>query len=472
MKSDRSRYALALPLLAAVCAVAALIFWWVRQDNYAISERLPGADQPPGADGAAAVNPILAGKLIPGGGKPANLPGVWPQFRGPNRDGISPETTPLARAWDAAGPRQLWSVDCGDGYAGVVVEQGRVYLMDYDKEKKQNALRCLSLADGAEIWRYAYNLTVKQNHGMTRVVPAVSDKFIVAMDPKCHVLCLDAVTGELRWGLNLVTEFGATIPPWYTGQCPLIDGDAVILAPGGHDALLAAVELGTGKARWRAPNPRDWKMTHSSVMPMEFGGRRFYVYCGSGGVAGISAKDGTLLWDTTAWKISIANVPSPLVLDGGRILLAGGYNAGSMLLQLRDQGGKISPQIIWRLAPEEFGATQHTPLFHDGHLFGTRPDGQFVCLGLDGKVVWASPAGDPFGLGPFLLADGLFFVMNDAGKLSLVEDSAARFNLLAQAQVLQGRESWGPLALAGGRLLARDFTRLVCLDVSAASPRK
>jgi outer membrane protein assembly factor BamB len=307
---------------------------------------------------------------------------------------------------------------------------------------------------------------------MTRTVPALADKFVVAMDPKCHVLCLDAVTGELRWGLNLVTEFGATIPPWYTGQCPLIDGDAVILAPGGHDALLAAVELGTGKARWRAPNPRDWKMTHSSVMPMEFGGRRFYVYCGSGGVAGISAKDGTLLWDTTAWKISIANVPSPLVLDGGRILLAGGYNAGSMLLQLRDQGGKISPQIIWRLAPEEFGATQHTPLFHDGHLFGTRPDGQFVCLGLDGKVVWASPAGDPFGLGPFLLADGLFFVMNDAGKLSLVEDSAARFNLLAQAQVLQGRESWGPLALAGGRLLARDFTRLVCLDVSAASPRK
>ena len=159
MKSDRSRYALALPLLAAVCAVAALIFWRVRQDDYAISERLPGTDQPPGAEGAAAVNPILAGKLIQGNGKPGNLPGFWPQFRGPNRDGISPETTPLARAWEAAGPRPLWAVDCGDGYAGVAVAQGRVYLMDYDKDKKQNALRCLSLADGGEIWRYAYNLT-------------------------------------------------------------------------------------------------------------------------------------------------------------------------------------------------------------------------------------------------------------------------------------------------------------------------
>jgi outer membrane protein assembly factor BamB len=473
MKSDRSRYLWALPLLAAVCAVAALCFWWVRQDNYPISERLPGTDQPPGAEGAAAVNPILAGQLIPGGGKPANLPGSWPQFRGPNRDGVSPETTPLARAWDPAGPRPLWSVECGDGYAGVAVAQGRVYLMDYDKDKRQNALRCLSLADGAEIWRYAYNLTVKQNHGMTRVVPAVSGKFVVAMDPKCHVLCLDAATGELRWTMNLVSQFGATVPQWYAGQCPLLDGDALILAPGGYDALLAAVDLATGKILWRSPNPRGWKMTHSSIMPMEFAGRRFYVYCASGGVAGISAKDGALLWETNSWKISIANVPSPLALDGGRILLSGGYDAGSMLLQLQDQDGTLAPKTVWRLDWKTFGATQHTPILRDGLVFGTRPNGQFVCLDLDGKIRWASPVGDPFGLGPFLYADGLFFVMNDAGKLSLVEGSPSRFNLLAQATVFTaGHESWGPMALAGGRLLARDFTRLVCLDVAAPSQSK
>jgi outer membrane protein assembly factor BamB len=189
-------------------------------------------------------------------------------------------------------------------------------------------------------------------------------------------------------------------------------------------------------------------------------------------VAGVSADDGTLLWETAAWKISIATVPSPLVLDGGKILLAGGYNAGSLLLQLREQGGRLVPETVWKLAPEVFGATQHTPIFHDGQVFGTRPNGQFVCLGLDGKIVWASPPGDDFGLGPFLFADGLFFVMNDAGKLSLVEDSTSRFKLLAQAQVLHGRESWGPMALAGGRLLARDFTRLVCLDVSAPSQNR
>jgi outer membrane protein assembly factor BamB len=471
MKSDRSRFVLALPVLAALFAVAALTVWLVRPLREAIAERLPGADQPPGSEGAA-LNPILAGQLIQGTARATNLPGLWPQFRGPNRDGISPETTPLARSWEPAGPRLLWSVSCGEGYAGVVVRDGRVYLMDYDHDQTNNALRCLSLADGGEIWRYTYKLTVKRNHGMTRTVPALAGQFVVAMDPKCHVLCLDATNGELRWSMNLVSDYGATVPPWYAGQCPLIDGDAVILAPGGHDALLAAVDLATGKPLWRAPNPRGWKMTHSSVMPMEFAGQRFYVYCGSGGVAGISAKDGAVLWETNSWKISIATVPSPLVLEDGKIFLSGGYNAGSMLLQLRDEGGKLVPETVWKLPAEVFGATQQTPIYHDGHIYGTRPDGKFVCLGLDGKVVWASPAVDNFGRSPFLLGNGLFFVMNEEGNLSLMEDSASQFKLLAQAQVLTNGEAWGPMSLVGGRLLARDLKRLVCLDVSAASQPK
>jgi outer membrane protein assembly factor BamB len=361
----------------------------------------------------------------------------------------------------------LWAVDCGEGYAGAAVREGRVYLMDYDAGNKQNALRCLSLADGGEIWRYAYPLPIKRNHGITRTMPVVTDKYVVAMDPKCHVFCVDAASGQLRWGVNLVSEYGATVPQWYAGQCPLIEAGAVILAPGGPAALLAAVDIETGKTLWRSPNPRGWKMTHSSVTAMEFGGRRIYVYCASGGVAGISAKDGALLWDTDVWKISFATVPSPLVVGEGKIFLSGGYGAGSMLLQLEEQGGRLAANIVWKLAPAVFGATQQTPLFHDGHIFGTRPNGQFVCLDLDGKALWASPPVDGFGRAPFLLADGLFFVMNEDGRLSLMEDSPEHFKLLAQAQVLKGGEAWGPMALAGGRLLARDLTRLVCLDVAA-----
>jgi outer membrane protein assembly factor BamB len=356
----------------------------------------------------------------------------------------------------------------GDGYAGAVVLNGRVYLMDYDREKKQDALRCLSLADGREIWRYAYPVPVKRNHGMSRTTPAVTDKLVVAMGPKCNVVCVDSATGELRWGLDLVRQFGTTVPPWYAGQCPLIDKGAVILAPGGKDALLLALDSQTGKVLWQTPNPHDWKMTHSSVMPMEFGGERMYVYCANKGVVGVSAKDGAILWETTDWKISIATVPSPLILDGGRIFLSGGYDAGSLMLQLSRAGERFVPQTVFKLAAGVFGATQHTPVLYDNHLYGVRADGKFVCLNLEGKPVWASGSGQQFGLGSFILADGLIYAMNDAGLLRLIEATPQKYVLLAQAQVLQGRESWGPLALAGGRLIARDLTRMVCLDVASS----
>ena len=182
------------------------------------------------------------------------------------------------------------------------------------------------------------------------------------MGPKCHVVCLDPATGELRWGLDLVRQFGATVPPWYAGQCPLIDNGAVILAPGGKDALLLACDGQTGKVLWQTPNPHGWKMTHSSVMPMEFGGERMYVYCANNGVVGVSAKDGAILWETTDWKISIATVPSPLILSDGRIFLTGGYNAGSLMLQLRKEGERFVPRTLFKLEPEVFGATQHTPV--------------------------------------------------------------------------------------------------------------
>jgi len=157
---------------------------------------------------------------------------------------------------------------------------------------------------------------------------------------------------------------------------------------------------------------------------------------------------------------------APVPVGNGKIFLAGGYNAGSLMLQLRKQGDHLTPQTLFKLEPEVFGATQHTPILWDNHLYGVRADGKFVCLTLEGKPGWTSAAGQQFGLGSFILADGLCFAMNDGGLLRVIEARPAKYSLLAQAQVLKGRESWAPLALAGGRLIARDLTRMVCLDVA------
>ncbi|MEY4385973.1 MAG: hypothetical protein RLY20_1256 [Verrucomicrobiota bacterium] len=454
-----------LPLGTALLGATLLILWFVHGSHKTLQLRLPGSDASPAGVSVTNTNPVFLGQLKLGDGQLATNAGSWPQFRGPTRNGIASETK-LARSWDASGPKQLWSVQIGDGYAGPAIADGRVYLMDYDLENHRDAMRCLSLADGREIWRYSYPVSVKRNHGMSRTVPTLAGKCVVAMGPKCHVLCCDAATGELRWSLDLVREFGATVPEWYAGQCPLVDGDRVILAPGGPDALLIAVALDTGKVLWRTPNPQGWKMTHSSVMPLDFAGQRQYIYCANKGIIGVAATDGTQLWQTTDWKISIATVPSPCVLDAGKIFFTGGYNAGSLLIQLTEDSGKIVPKVQTKLRAEVFGATQHTPIFYNGHLYGTRADGKFTCLTPDGKVLWTSVASDNLGLGSFLLADGLLFVLNDSGQLRLLEATPTRHNELARAQALpDAHESWGPMALAGNRLLVRDLTHLVCLQV-------
>ena len=454
-----------LPASLALLGAVVLGVWLLLQAGKPLELRLPGADAAPGLTASQSTNPVFLGTLLRGEGITETNTDAWPQFRGPDRNGFATGTQ-LARSWGAAGPRQLWSIEVGDGYAGPAISRGRVYLMDYDPTNHRDALRCLSLADGRELWRYSYPVSVKRNHGMSRTVPAVAEKFVVAMGPKCHVLCCDAITGELIWSLDLVREFGATVPEGYAGQCPLIDGDQVILAPGGADALLIAVALDTGKLLWRTPNPAGWKMTHTSIMPLDFAGQRQYVYCASKGIAGVSATDGSLLWQSSDWKISIATVPSPCLLDAGRIFLTGGYNAGSLLLQVRATNGQFSATSELKLGAAIFGATQHTPILFHGQIYGTRADGKFACLSTDGKILWTSGAGDNLGLGSFLIADGLVIALNDSGQLRLLDAKPDRYNELARAQVIPtAHESWGPMALAGNRLLVRDLRRLVCLDL-------
>lgn len=455
----------AIPMVTALIAVVSFGVWLVFGARQELSLRLPEDDSLKAGDAASSTNVALLGQLIRGGGQPSNRPGAWTRFRGEKLDGISVESAKLSQRWDSPGPRRVWSIPVGEGYAGAVVRDGRVYVMDYDQEKRQDAVRCLSLTDGSEIWRYAYPVAVKRNHGMSRTVPTLAGQDVIAMGPKCHVVCLNANTGELRWALDLVGQFGATVPPWYAGQCPLVDDNKLILAIGGKEALLASFDLETGKLHWQTPNPKKWLMTHSSIVPMEFAGRRMYVYCGSHGVVGISALDGAVLWETPDWKISIATIPSPLVLGDGKLFLSGGYDAGSLMLQLKENAGVLTPEILFRLKPDTFGATQHTPIYFDDHIYGVRPDGQFVCLDTAGNVKWASGPGHEFGLGPFMIADSKIIAMNDSGKLKLLDANSEKFQLLAEAQVLNGRESWGPLALAGGWLIARDLTTMACLDL-------
>jgi len=462
---NRDLIGLLVPAGVAVAAIALLTGWLSVGTVDTLQARVPGSDMPPGFDdGGPAELPEVFGPIA-GDGAPADVQGDWPCFRGPLLDGICHDPTKLARKWPDGGPAALWSLVTGEGYAGAAIHGGRVFLLDYDREAGHDLLRCLSLADGREIWRTGYPVSVKRNHGMSRTVPAVTEKYTVTFGPKCHVMCIDTATGKPHWIVDLVSQFGAEVPPWYAGQCPIIVDDTVVLAPGG-DALMVALDCATGDTAWKTVNLRSWTMTHTSIAPLTLGDRPTYVYCGKGGVAGVDATNGNLLWDSVDWKISIATCPSPTILDDGHVFFSGGYNAGALLMQLEQEGERIVPRTVERFKPAQFGSTQHTPILHDGFIYGVRErDKQLVCLDQRGREQWSSGSRNRFGLGPYLIADGLIFVLDDDGELTLAEATPDGYKQLDRVQVLDDHDCWAPMAMAEGRLIVRGLTKMVCLDV-------
>jgi outer membrane protein assembly factor BamB len=470
----------AIPIGIAVVGIILLYFWLSADAAQDLTLRLPNEQDFIESDEVG--RGIIKGELVRLDGAPADLPGAWPRFRGANFDAIGDVETALvsapaptgykavtlASSWPDEGPEVLWSKELGEGFASAAVLDGRVYIIDYDQENEADLIRCMSLDDGSDIWNYSYPVKIKRYHGMSRTVPAVTEKYIVTIGPKCHVTCLDSMAGEFRWMLDLVKDYGAEVPEWYAGQCPLIDNGKAIIAPAG-EVLMMAVDCETGEIVWQTPNPNKWKMTHSSIMPAEFMGERMYVYCASAGVVGVSAEDGSILWEYPDWKIRLANVASPLVVGDGKIFLSGGYNSGAMMIQLIRENDEIIVEEVFRLDAKVFGSEQHTPIFYNDHIYGIRPDKQLVCLDLNGNVVWTSSRTNRFGprgLGPYSIADGKIFVLDDEGTLTLAQANTTGYIQLAQAKVLEGPDAWGPMAFAAGRLIIRDMNRMICLDVS------
>ena len=348
--------AVILPVIALFLGLSLLTYLYLNRTPPALEIRVPDNDAPPEGMEKQAERP---GVFTAGKGKASSDTASWTGFLGNKRDNISPETN-LKRSFGKDEPKVLWRVKTGEGYAGAVVLSGRVYFIDYDQEKKQDAIRCLSLDDGVEIWRYSYSVKIKRNHGMSRTTPAVNSNYLVTIGPMCQTVCLNSLTGGLIWKKDLVKEFGTTVPPWYAGQCPLIDGWDVILAPGGRDILMMRVGLSDGKIKWSVKNPGGYEMTHSSVMPVEFKGKKYFLYCASAGSVLVSA-DGAVQFTDPSWKINIANVPSPIQVSADMVLYTGGYDTGSKMIKLKEENGKVGFDEVFKTNFRTFGSQQATP---------------------------------------------------------------------------------------------------------------
>jgi len=404
----------------------------------------------------------------------AQLEDTWPRFRGTDFDNIKKTNQSLISSFNGD-PKIQWQVELGEGHAGPSIYKGLVYVMDYDEELKADMLRCFSLKDGKEVWRRWYNVNIKRNHGMSRTIPAVTEKYILTIGPRSHVMCMERETGDLLWGIDIEKEYGTDVPFWYTGQCPLIDDDKAIIATGGK-SLLIAVDCATGEIIWDTPNTNKLKMSHSSIMPWTLNGTKMYVYSAVGGVVGIGADgehQGKILWESLKWGCSVV-APSPVCFPDGKLFLTAGYGAGSMVFKVNGSGSSFSIEKLYEYKPKDgLACEQQTPIVYDGMVYGIMPkDGgtlrnQFICVDPSDfrNVVWSSGKTARFGLGPYMIADGKFWILNDDGMLSIAKPSKKEFELLDQVKVFEGHDAWAPLAIADGYLILRDDHTMLCLDI-------
>lgn len=398
----------------------------------------------------------------------------WPQFLGPDRNAVSGETG-LAHTWPEAGPKLVWSTPMGPGFAGPSVSDGKVFILDRVDDQKVNeqkdVLRCLSLADGKELWSFAYDAVGKYSTNGSRTTPTLDEKAVYVVGPLSHFHRIDRTTHQPTWRKHLIDDFGGKLPTWAVSQSPLLAGDLVIVAPQSPTAGVVAYQRESGELVWKSEPIGP--MSYCSPVLATLGDVEQVVHISAQGtVSGIAVKDGRILWQYKGWTCSIP-IASPTLLGDGRVFITGEYGAGSVMLKVTAGGGVFSVQEVFRT--KECMSQIHQPLIYKDHIYansnGNKARDGFVCLDLNGNLKWKTGNAPNYERGSVMLADGMIFAVNGQnGTLAIVEPSPTQFTLLAGAKVLKGGQAWAPMALVNGQLLVRDQRDLKCFDVRAATP--
>lgn len=398
-----------------------------------------------------------------GGDAPDASKDEWPQWRGYRRDGISGETG-LLTAWPRGGPRRLWRTRVGGGFSSPSVAGGRVYVTD--KKGDEERVLCLDAENGKEVWAYRYAVDyaglAREYARGPRATPTVHDGRVYTVGATGVFLCLEAPKDgnpKLLWRHDLLGMFDAKLPEWGVASSPLVEGDLVIVQPGGSRGSIAAFDRVTGTLKWTALKDASG---YSSPVAATAAGERQIVCFTARKMVGLRPGDGTLLWEY-AWSTRYnANIATPVV-DDNYVFLSSDYNAGCALLELQPgtQGGvRVRPVFVRRnkLMRNHFS----TCILRNSHLYGYDND-TLTCVDVKARAVKWSERG--LEKGCVLYADGHLLVLTQGGLLVLAEATPDGYNKKAEAEVLDSGPCWALPALAGGRLYLRDNEHVVCLDL-------
>lgn len=413
----------------------------------------------------------------------------WPQFMGPDRNSTSPQKK-LLRTWPQEGPKVLWKADVGIGYAGPVVKDGKVYLLDRDDKVGDN-LRCFDFATGKELWNFAWDAPGSVMFPGSRAVPTVDGNKVYACGPYGDLYCIDINTHKPVWYKNVWKDYGGEeIPKWAISQSPLIYGDLLIIASQAPQAGVVAYEKTTGNVKWKTP--AIGHVGYVSPTLAKIDGKDHVVMVSSSGrgtghdgkVVGIEPLSGKILWEYGKWNCHIS-VAGAVDAGENRLLIVGGYDLGATMIKVvKNSAGSYETKELY--TTEEFGDQTKNPVLHNGYFYAqygtnSRRDG-LVCMNVDGTIMWKTKRDPDFNKGSMILADGLLLATTGGKSLYLVQPDPAGFKPLAKADLLEegvptagssgttsrhgSAQNWAPIALADGKLLIRDQSRLLCVQVA------
>jgi outer membrane protein assembly factor BamB len=393
----------------------------------------------------------------------------WPQWRGPQRNGISSETG-LLKAWPKEGPKLLWQAgDGGSGYSTPAVLGDRLYQLG-NEGLDNEFVEARTVAEGKQVWRTRIgkvgNPDQKPEFPAARSTPTLDGEVLFVLGSDGDLACVEKATGKIRWQKNVRSEFGGKPGTWAYSESPLVDGDVVICTPGGSTAAMVALQKASGEVKWKATLPEEEEAAYSSAIIVEAAGSKQYVQMLSKGLAGVDAKTGKVLWrfDKTVSRFK-ANIPTP-VARGGEIYSAGAGTGGG-LIKLKANGQTMEAEQVY-FSPKLPAAIGGAVLVGD-YLYGTGNAGMLCVEFATGNVRWEDRS---LGAGSLCLVDGMLYLHGENGEVALIEPSPegyrekSRFNPPGQPKrINQMEKAWAYPVVANGRLFLRDHQSLWCYDV-------
>jgi outer membrane protein assembly factor BamB len=396
----------------------------------------------------------------------------WPQWRGPQRSGISQETG-LLKEWPAGGPKLLWQVkEFGNGYSTPAVVGNRLYVLA-NKGMDDEFVLALDVDQGEQIWMTRIG-KVGPNQGpqypAARSTTTVDGALLYALGSDGDLACLEAATGKVRWQKNLRTDFGGKPGAWAYAESPLVDGEALVCTPGGSEATIVALNKQTGETIWKSAVPGGDPAGFASAVVGEAGGIRQYIQFLGKGVVGVEAKTGRLLWRYDKTSNGGYNIPTPIFRDGEVLTTAS--KTGTGLTKLTVEGDKVTATEVY-MNPKLQNHIGGLVLVGD-YYYGTTNQA-LLCLELKtGAIQWEDRS---VGKGSLCYADGRLYVHGENGDVALVEATPEAYHekgrFTPPDKPNRGNaKAWAYPIIANGRLYIRDADFIWCFDIKdSAGPK-